>query len=204
MPLAGLEIEYYPYDEPISSSKIIENQTINNINENSKQDAVSEKLISDNSNDLVISSTDDSLSEFDIELNDESFISQELEKALEKLNQDNLKQTVSENNVQDTLVIVEDIKNIVTDGYFLPNNRLALIKAKPNYFCNKSGTVIVRVWVNREGVTIKAEAGIRGTTESAPCLLDEARVAALQTTWTPYLNAPDIQIGQITYNFYQN
>ena len=52
-------------------------------------------------------------------------------------------------------------------------------------------------------VTIKAEAGVRGTTESSPCLLKEAKNAAMKTTWTPYLNAPDIQIGQITYNFHK-
>ena len=62
----------------------------------------------------------------------------------------------------------------------------------------------MRVWVNREGITIKAEAGVRGTTESASCLLEEAKSAALKTTWTPYFNAPEIQIGKITYNFYQN
>ena len=45
---------------------------------------------------------------------------------------------------------------------------------------------------------------MRGTTESASCLLEEAKSAALKTTWTPYFNAPEVQIGQITYNFYQN
>ena len=86
----------------------------------------------------------------------------------------------------------------------MTDNRLALLKVKPKYLCQESGRVVVRVWVNREGVTIKAEAGIRGTTESASCLLQEAKVAALQTKWTPYFNAPELQIGQITYNFYRN
>ena len=78
------------------------------------------------------------------------------------------------------------------------------MKVKPDYKCEESGKVIVRVWVNREGHTIKAEPGIRGTTESASCLLEEAKIAALKTTWTPYIDAPDIQIGQITYNFHRN
>ena len=68
------------------------------------------------------------------------------------------------------------------DGYVLSDNRLAVNKIKPKYFCQESGRVIVRVWVNREGVTIKAEAGVRGTTESASCLLEEAKSAALKTT----------------------
>ena len=82
--------------------------------------------------------------------------------------------------------------------------RFAISKIKPNYTCNKSGTVVVRVWVNRKGETIKAEAGVRGTTESASCLLNEAKTAALKTTWTPYFDAPEVQIGKITYNFYIN
>ena len=90
------------------------------------------------------------------------------------------------------------------DGYVLSDNRFAVKKVKPKYNCDESGTVVVRVWVNREGKTIKAEAGVRGTTESASCLIREAKLAARQTTWTPYSSAPEVQIGQITYNFYRN
>ena len=71
-------------------------------------------------------------------------------------------------------------------------------KIKPNYTCNKSGTVVVRVWVNRKGETIKAESGVRGTTESASCLLNEAKTTALKTTWTPYFDAPEVQIRKFT------
>jgi protein TonB len=89
------------------------------------------------------------------------------------------------------------------DGYTLSDNRFAVRKVKPEYSCEEFGKVIVRVWVNKEGFTIKAEAGIRGTTESSPCLLKEAKNAAMKTTWTPYFNAPEVQIGHITYNFHK-
>ena len=96
-----------------------------------------------------------------------------------------------------------DKNNQIEDGYQLSDNRFAIRKIKPNYSCEEFGKVVVRVWVDRSGKTIKAEPGVRGTTESASCLLNEAKLAALKTTWTPYLNAPDIQIGQITYNFHK-
>ena len=136
----------------------------------------------------------------------ESVISSELEAALSKLNSIPASTpTISETKDSVQSSFSDDIiKDEAQDGYVLSDNRLAAKKIKPKYSCQESGKVIVRVWVNREGVTIKAEAGVRGTTESASCLLEEAKSAALRTTWTPYFNAPEVQIGQITYNFYQN
>ena len=145
--------------------------------------------------------------EVTLEISEESSISSELEEALAMLN--NMSSSNSDS-------ISEDIDSVTSsfsdnsvvddteDGYILTDNRLALFKVKPKYLCQESGTVVVRVWVNREGITIKAEAGIRGTTESSSCLLQEAKAAALKTKWTPYFNAPEIQLGQITYNFYRN
>ncbi|NDK18850.1 MAG: energy transducer TonB, partial [Zetaproteobacteria bacterium] len=46
-----------------------------------------------------------------------------------------------------------------------------------------------------------ANAGVKGTTNSAPCLLKRAKDAALKTTWQPDSNAPLKQIGSIIYNF---
>ena len=106
--------------------------------------------------------------------------------------------------MEDTIIVDNLEINEKNDGYILSDNRFAVVKIKPQYNCDESGTIVVRVWVNREGETIKAEAGVRGTTESASCLLNEAKIAALSTTWTPYYDAPEIQIGQITYNFYRN
>lgn len=87
------------------------------------------------------------------------------------------------------------------NGYDLGNRR-ALNTPNPNYDCNEIGVVVVRVWVNAEGVTIKAEAGVRGSTETSACLVREAKDAALRTLWAPDPEA-QTQIGTITYNFYK-
>ena len=61
---------------------------------------------------------------------------------------------------------------------------------------------MVRVWVNANGVTTKAEPGVRGSTETSACLVREAKDAALRTLWAPDPDA-QTQIGTITYNFYK-
>lgn len=87
------------------------------------------------------------------------------------------------------------------DGYDLGNRR-ALKTPNPDYDCNETGVVVVRVWVNANGVTTKAEAGVRGSTETSACLVREAKDAALRTLWAPDPEA-QTQIGTITYNFYK-
>lgn len=87
------------------------------------------------------------------------------------------------------------------NGYDLGNRR-ALKTPNPDYLCNEIGVVVVRVWVNANGVTTKAEAGIRGSTDTSPCLIKEAKDAALRTVWAPDPDA-QTQIGTITYNFYK-
>jgi hypothetical protein len=41
--------------------------------------------------------------------------------------------------------------------------------------------VVVEVTVDQNGKTISATAGIKGTTNTASCLLDQARIAAMNT-----------------------
>jgi hypothetical protein len=82
-------------------------------------------------------------------------------------------------------------------------NRRALKTPNPDYLCNEIGVVVVRVWVNSAGITTKAEAGIRGSTDTSPCLIKEAKEAALNTIWAPDPEAVQTQIGTITYNFYK-
>jgi len=200
----GIEIHYRPIEEVI-----VENENLKQ-NEQQELDVVDldvennvEELIEDNTQMISMPIDKDTISIDDVEIVENPIISSRLEEALLKLN----------TQVEDTLSIssnteqIEDVKNLDfnnPDGYVLSENRFAVVKVKPDYKCEESGKVIVRVWVNREGHTIKAEPGIRGTTESASCLLEEAKIAALKTTWTPYIDAPDIQIGQITYNFHRN
>jgi len=69
---------------------------------------------------------------------------------------------------------------------------------KPN--CQEEGRVVVSIQVNQSGKVIKAEQG-RGTTNSAPCLVDAAVKAALKTKWNPDSKAPSTQKGTIIYNF---
>ena len=87
-----------------------------------------------------------------------------------------------------------------SDGYEL-GDRKAIRKPKPNYSCMETGLVVIRVWVNGEGQTYKAELDLKNTTDTSPCLVREAKSAALKTTWLADVNAEPIQIGSIIYNF---
>ena len=88
-------------------------------------------------------------------------------------------------------------------GYAL-GNRKALSKPSPNYTCNEEGKVVVEISVNRSGQVISAKAGVQGTTNTAGCLLSQAKIAALNTKWESSNDAPDIQTGKIIYNFSLN
>jgi hypothetical protein len=67
--------------------------------------------------------------------------------------------------------------------------------------CNESGMVIVKIIVNRNGNVIEAEPGVRGTTNTAACLLEPAKKIALSHKWRPDPNAPTKQIGFVKVNF---
>ncbi|KRB57172.1 hypothetical protein [Flavobacterium sp. Root186] len=88
-------------------------------------------------------------------------------------------------------------------GYSL-NGRKALSKPAPKYTCNEEGTVVVEVTVDQNGKTVSATAGIKGTTNKASCLLEQAKIAALNTKWSPDDKAAAKQIGKIIYNFNLN
>ena len=85
-------------------------------------------------------------------------------------------------------------------GYSL-GNRKALSKPAPKYTCDEAGKVVVEVTVDQNGRTISATAGIKGTTNTARCLLDQAKIAAMNTKWDADSNAPAKQVGKIIYNF---
>ena len=88
-------------------------------------------------------------------------------------------------------------------GYSL-GNRKALSKPQPNYTCQEQGRVAVQVSVDRNGNTISVTAGVQGTTNTAKCLLDQAKIAAMNTKWQPDPNAPEKQVGKIIYTFSLN
>ena len=85
-------------------------------------------------------------------------------------------------------------------GYSLGNRR-AISKPAPKYTCNEEGKVVVEVSVDRNGKTVSAIAGIKGTTNTAKCLLEQAKSAALNTKWDASSDAPEKQVGKIIYNF---
>ncbi|MDX5584773.1 MAG: energy transducer TonB, partial [Aureibaculum sp.] len=59
----------------------------------------------------------------------------------------------------------------------------------------------VSISVDKSGRVISAQAGINGTTNSAPCLLTRAKEAALKTRFNSDSKAPTKQVGSIIYNF---
>ena len=205
LPPEGIEVQYMPYEKInkteetvlVSKDEVVNKEVVDS-------EKLVEKLIQEKKDDTVLPTYEDTITNQDDKIEKEDYISLELEEALNKLNQPQSSQELFNDNMEDTIIVDNLELHENNDGYVLSDNRFAVMKIKPQYNCDESGTVVVRVWVNREGRTIKAEAGIRGTTDSASCLLREAKLAALQTTWTPYFDAPEIQIGQITYNFYRN
>ena len=71
----------------------------------------------------------------------------------------------------------------------------------PDYNVQESGTVVVTIRVNREGVVTSAEAGARGTNTLDKDLLEAARKAALKARFNPSPDAAFTQQGTITYHF---
>lgn len=67
--------------------------------------------------------------------------------------------------------------------------------------CNESGTVVVRIVVDKGGRVLEADPGIKGTTNSASCLLAPARRTAMSFRWAPDAKAPDQQIGFVVIHF---
>lgn len=79
--------------------------------------------------------------------------------------------------------------------------RQALSKPKQQPDCQEEGVVVVRIEVDKTGNVIKAIPGVKGSTNTAACLLKPAKEAALLTKWNADADAPSKQIGTITYKF---
>ncbi|TDD95550.1 energy transducer TonB [Flavobacterium cellulosilyticum] len=87
------------------------------------------------------------------------------------------------------------------NGNYQLGNRKALNTPEPRYLCNEQGTVVVQIAVDQNGKVTSANPGVKGTTNTAKCLLDQAKIAAMNTKWQSDDNAPSTQIGKIIYNF---
>lgn len=92
-------------------------------------------------------------------------------------------------------------KGLDGDGNYRLGGRKALTKTKYTQDCNESGVVVVRIEVDKNGNVLKATPGAQGTTNSAACLLNPAKRAALDTKFNKDSNAPLRQVGYITYEF---
>ncbi|RRQ47438.1 energy transducer TonB [Maribacter algicola] len=87
-----------------------------------------------------------------------------------------------------------------TGGYGL-NGRSLVSKGKVPQECNESGRVVVQIWVDKNGNVIRAEPGVKGTTNTAKCLLEPARKTAFMHKWNLDSNAPSQQVGFVVVNF---
>lgn len=87
------------------------------------------------------------------------------------------------------------------NGNYQLSGRKFLSTPSPQYNCNEEGTVVVQITVDKNGKVIQAQPGIRGTTNAARCLLDQAKIAALNTVVNPSEAAPEKQVGKIIYTF---
>lgn len=79
--------------------------------------------------------------------------------------------------------------------------RKALSKPKKQPDCQEEGIVVVRITVDKNGKVMRATPGVKGTTNTAPCLAKPAKEAALMTVWNADAAAPKVQTGTIIYKF---
>jgi len=87
------------------------------------------------------------------------------------------------------------------NGDYSLGNRGVQKRPKPRTDCPETGVVVVKIWVTRQGIVQRVEPEFKGTTNASTCLFNRAKEAAMQTTWQGDPDAPDLQIGTITYRF---
>lgn len=79
--------------------------------------------------------------------------------------------------------------------------RGSLMLHKPSYDSKEQGKVVVTIKVDKQGNVTSAMAGAKGTNVSDQTLWQLAKDAALRSQFIADPNAPDTQVGTITYNF---
>ncbi len=87
-----------------------------------------------------------------------------------------------------------------TGGYGL-SGRSLVNKGKVEQDCNEEGRVVVKIVVDKSGKVISATPGVKGTTNSHPCLLEPAKKTAFMHKWNLDSKAPKQQIGFVVVNF---
>lgn len=71
----------------------------------------------------------------------------------------------------------------------------------PNKTLNKEGTVVVKIWVDREGTVTKVDAPEKGSTTTDATLVNQAKAAARNAKFSAKADAAELQTGTITYVF---
>ena len=67
--------------------------------------------------------------------------------------------------------------------------------------CNEEGRVVVKITVDRTGKVISAIPGVKGSSNTHPCLLAPAKKTALLHKWNLDSKAPSKQVGFVVVNF---
>ncbi len=87
-----------------------------------------------------------------------------------------------------------------TPSYSL-SGRVKIKLPPPSKNFQEQGTVVVTIWVDRNGKVVRVEAGARGTNTTNPNLWRLATEAAKKAEFSQKADASEIQKGTITYNF---
>jgi outer membrane biosynthesis protein TonB len=81
------------------------------------------------------------------------------------------------------------------------NGRNPVHLQKPEFTVHKDGIVVVEITVDRNGKVISATPGVKGSTIVDNTLYAAAKKAALESKFNLKSDAPEKQIGTITYHF---
>ena len=86
---------------------------------------------------------------------------------------------------------------------YILDNRTPLALPIPAYQCLYGGVVVVIIHVNRQGKVIRAGINTHTSGSSSECLHQAALRAAYSSRFSARNEAPEIQVGEITYQFVQ-
>ena len=174
---------------PKKESSIKQNQNLNKVKEDNK----AEKILIKKEIPKVSKTTKDIVSNL---LNKKK----EVNDNQSNNNQKSLNNNSSNQSIYSSTYYNNSISEIYTKGFGLSGRSLKS-KGKVLQECNEQGLVVVRIGVNRQGDVISAEPGVKGTTNTHPCLLGPAKKTAQLHKWFPDNQAPEQQIGFVVIQF---
>ena len=174
---------------PKKESSIKQNQNLNKVKEDNK----AEKILIKKEIPKVSKTTKDIVSNL---LNKKK----EVNDNQSNNNQKPLNNNSSNQSIYSSTYYNNSVSEIYTKGFGLSGRSLQS-KGKVLQECNEQGLVVVRIGVNRQGDVISAEPGVKGTTNTHPCLLGPAKKTAQLHKWFPDNQAPEQQIGFVVIQF---